>query len=89
MYGLPDFTALSLLRPHDYHRIRRAVEQAITTFESRLTRVRVTLGSAQEQEHSLHFRIDALLHLKPEPEPVTFDAVLHLHTRRYTVRGHQ
>src|SRR5262249_60115356 len=42
-YGLPDFTAFSLLNPHDRNRIRRAVEQVIAMFEPRLQRVRVTL----------------------------------------------
>ena len=35
-YGLPDFTSFSLLSMNDRNRIRRALEQAIATFEPRL-----------------------------------------------------
>ena len=42
-YGLPDFTAWSLLSPADRQRLRRALEQAIASSEPRLTRVQVIL----------------------------------------------
>jgi type VI secretion system protein ImpF len=86
-YGLPDFTAFSLLNPHDRNRIRRAVEQAIATFEPRLNRVRVTLEAPRQHEPTLRFHIEALLRVEPAPEPVTFDAMLQLHTQEYIVRG--
>jgi type VI secretion system protein ImpF len=86
-YGLPDFTALSLLDPHDRTRIRRAVEQAIATFEPRLTRVRVTLEAPRPHEHTVRFHIEALLRVEPAPAPVTFDAMLQLPTQEYVVRG--
>src|SRR6266511_2213595 len=86
-YGLPDFTAFSLLTPHDSNRIRRAVEQVIAMFEPRLDRVRVTLQSTGQHEQTLRFHIEALLRVEPAPEPVTFDAILQLHTKQYVVRG--
>lgn len=87
VYGLPDFTPLSLLNPHDSNRIRRAVEQAIALFEPRLNRVRVTLQAPREHEPALRFHIEAFLRVEPAPEPVNFDAVLQLHTKEYVVRG--
>lgn len=39
-YGLPDFTTSNLQNAQDHNAIRRALEQAITTFEPRLDRVR-------------------------------------------------
>jgi type VI secretion system protein ImpF len=87
VYGLPDFTAFTLLNPHDRNRIRRAVEQAIALFEPRLTRVRVTLEAPRQHEPILRFHIEALLRVEPAPEPVTFDAMLQLHTQEYVVRG--
>jgi type VI secretion system protein ImpF len=87
VYGLPDFSAFSPLEPHDRNRIRRAVEQAIALFEPRLSRVRVTLETPRQHEHTLLFHIEALLRLEPAPEPVVFDAMLQLHTQEYTVRG--
>ncbi|RMF83906.1 MAG: type VI secretion system baseplate subunit TssE [Nitrospinota bacterium] len=86
VYGLPDFTAASLLSPTDRHRIRRALEQTIATFEPRLQGVHVTLEEPHEHERNLHFRIEALLRTEPAPEPVTFDAILHLHNQEYVVQ---
>jgi type VI secretion system protein ImpF len=86
-YGLPDFTTLSLLNPHDCNRIRRFVEQAIAIFEPRLSRVRVTLEAPRQYESTLRFHIEAFLRVEPAPEPVTFDAMLQLHTQEYVIRG--
>jgi len=86
VYGLPDLTSLSLLSQDDRNRIRRSVEQAISVFEPRLQRVRVALEAPREHERGLHFRIDALLRVDPAPEPVTFDAVLHLNTQQYEIQ---
>ena len=86
-YGLPDFTAWSPLSPVDRQRLRRALEQAIATCEPRLTRVQVTQELPREYERMVRFRIEALLRVEPAPEPVSFDAVLQLHTLEYVVRG--
>ena len=84
-YGLPDLTSLSLLNQDDRNRIRRAVEDSISFFEPRLLRVKVTLEAPRERDRGLHFRIDALLRVDPTPEPVTFDAILHLNTQQYVI----
>ncbi len=86
-YGLPDFTAMSLLSPKDRKKVRRIVEQTITTFEPRLRSVEVTVEAAQGYTQALHFRIEALLDIDPNPEPVTFDAVLQLSTAKYNVES--
>ena len=86
-YGLPDFSSFSLLNINDRNRIRRALEQAIATFEPRFERVRVNLEPPREQDRTLRFRIEALLRIEPASEPVTFDAVLRLNTQQYVVQG--
>jgi type VI secretion system protein ImpF len=86
-YGLPDILSLNVLNEHDRYRLRRALELAITTFEPRLERVRVTLIPPQQYERRLHFRVEALLLVKPAPEPVVFDTMLQLNTQKYEVRG--
>jgi type VI secretion system protein ImpF len=87
LYGLPDFTEYSLLSSQHRKTIRRAVEDALTKFEPRLKAVRVTLEPQQQYDAAMHFRIDALLRIDAAaPEPVTFDASLHLTTSQYTVR---
>lgn len=85
-YGILDFSAYSLLSPHDRDRIRRSLEQAISLHEGRLTRVRVTLEPQRELDRALRFRVDALMELGPENEKVQFDAVLQLNTQTYMVR---
>ena len=87
VYGLPDFTALSLQSREDCDRIRRAVEQAVNNFEPRLERARVTLEASPRHDRGLRFQIEALLNVEPAPEPVMFDAVLQLSTQKYVVRG--
>ena len=87
VYGLPDFTAASLQSPRDRNRIRRALEDTIAAFEPRLARVRITLEESEGSEPAMHFRVEGWLRLEPTPEPVSFDTVLQLTTREYTVEG--
>jgi type VI secretion system protein ImpF len=87
-YGLPDFTSHSMLSDKDRARIRRVLEEAIAIFEPRLARVQVTLEASRQHEKALRFRVDALLRVEPNPEPVTFDAVLQLLNQQYQVAGH-
>lgn len=85
-YGILDFSAYSLLSPHDRDRIRRSLEQAIGLHENRLSRVRVTLEPQNELDRALRFRVDALMDLGDDDEKVQFDAVLQLNTQTYVVR---
>lgn len=85
-FGILDFSAYSLLSPHDRDRIRRSLEQAIGLHESRLSRVRVTLEAQKELDRALRFRVDALMELGDNDEKVQFDAVLQLNTQTYVVR---
>jgi type VI secretion system protein ImpF len=86
-FGLPDFTAFTLTNVSDQKRIRRGVELAIAAFEPRLKSVRVSLDVPKQFDQTLRFRIDALLRVDPTPEPVTFDAMLHMTTCEYSVRS--
>lgn len=86
-YGLPDFTMANLSNARDQNGLRRALENAIRTFEPRLEGVSVTLEPMREHERALRFRIDARLRVEPAPEPVTFDTVLQLHSGEYLVKG--
>jgi type VI secretion system protein ImpF len=88
-YGLPDFTSAVVSSSQNRREIRRALEVAITDFEPRLRGVKVRLLSESEQERSLHFRIEGRLELKPNPEPVSFDTVLQIHSGEYIVRGEE
>jgi type VI secretion system protein ImpF len=86
VYGLPDFTALSLLGPRDRARIRHALEYTIATFEPRLERVRISMQDPEPGERVVRFRVEGWLRIQPAPEPVAFDTVLQLTTRDYVVQ---
>ena len=86
-YGLPDFTSFNLAATDDRMRVRRCLEDAITNFEPRLRRVRVSIEPPREHDRALRFRVDALLRTDPSPEPVMFDMVLQLNTQEYVVQG--
>ncbi|MET1023456.1 MAG: type VI secretion system baseplate subunit TssE [Pseudoxanthomonas sp.] len=85
-FGIPDFSAYSLLSPQDRDRIRRQLEQSIALHEPRLSRVRISLEAPAPLERALRFRVDALLALEQDREKVQFDAVLQLSTQVYQVR---
>ena len=86
-YGVPDFTAYSLVSAADRKRISREVEQAISQFESRLKAVHVVLEPQEKFDQVLRFRIEAFLRMDPAVEPVAFDAALHMTTCEYSVQG--
>jgi type VI secretion system protein ImpF len=86
-YGLPDYSSVNVNIPSEQNAMRRALENAIRTFEPRLGGVTVTLEPTREHERALHFRIDAHLLVDPAPEPVTFDTTLQLTTGEYEVQG--
>jgi type VI secretion system protein ImpF len=84
-YGLPDFTSSSLNNIGDQDLLRKSVEEAIRRFEPRLSRVGVALEAPRELDRVLRFRIDAMLNVEPEPEPITFDSMLQLTTKMFVV----
>jgi len=88
-YGLPDFAALSLHSPKDRDRLLIELEDTVTLFEPRLRNVRVSLvdPSSAGVTRTLQFQIEALLHMDPTPEQVSFDAVLQLTSGEYQIRG--
>ena len=77
-YGLPDFSTVNVRSPLAQNEIRRAIEEAIRASEPRLEGVTVTLLPTPENERALHFRVDARLKIRPQPEPVAFDTMLQL-----------
>lgn len=85
-YGIPDFSTASVDSLADRNRILRAVEEAVSLFEPRLENVTVEVVPVDEKERMLRFRLDGRLRIDPEPEPVTFDAALHLSTSTFSIR---
>ena len=87
-YGLPDISNLSMSNFRDRQRLERYIEQAIATFEPRLTGVQVRIvDHGAEGTKLIRFQIDALLRMDPAPERVSFDTVLDVLSGEYQVKG--
>ena len=87
-YGIPDFTGANLGASGNREEFRRIIEKVIRTYEPRFKTVRVhLLDNAEPLDRTLRFRIEALLHVEPAPEPVTFDSTLEPATANFKVKG--
>jgi type VI secretion system protein ImpF len=87
-YGLPDFTGVSLASYESREQFRHGLETVLRDWEPRFKSVTVTLLDASEPlDRTLRFRIDALLHAQPAPEPVVFDSALEPGTGSFQVKG--
>lgn len=87
-FGLPDFTSGALSEISSREVLRKEIERSIKQFEPRLVQVAVTLQDPRdEMDTTLRFRIDALLHADPAPEPISFDTVVNAATADIEVAG--
>jgi len=87
IFGLPDFSLLSLRSPGDQRRLGLEIETAIRMFEPRLSGVSVTAEPRNELDSTLRFRVEALLEIEPAPELITFDTILEGDTGKFSVTG--
>jgi type VI secretion system protein ImpF len=84
-YGLPDFSVLSL-QGSWRESLRRRVLETIRRFEPRLSAIDVRFEEQGEGlERIARFRIEALMHADPAPEPVTFNTQIDGVTRLMSV----
>lgn len=87
LYGLPDLNGVALENQQDEARLVRALEDAISRFEPRLSRVHVTTYERlTKKKSSLLFHVEALLMIDPAPEPISFDTVLEVSKASYSVK---
>ncbi len=90
LYGLPDLNSVTLDSPQDETRLLRSLEEAISNFEPRLSRVRVTsYERLSKKKSALFFHVEALLMIDPAPEPISFDTVLEIAKGTYSVKEGQ
>ena len=76
-WGIADFTAGAFNDPSKREELRTEIENAIRTFETRLTHVRVSLLDPNNNLSStLRLRIDGLLRVETEAEPIAFDTLI-------------
>ncbi|MEO8026503.1 MAG: type VI secretion system baseplate subunit TssE [Bryobacteraceae bacterium] len=87
-YGLPDFTAMSVLSNRERNSLLRALGDCIAYFEPRLKQVRVQLRNEPTATHrTLQFQIEGLLMMDPAPERISFDTTYQMTSGEYQVRG--
>ncbi|NOX52923.1 MAG: type VI secretion system baseplate subunit TssE [Planctomycetes bacterium] len=76
-YGIPDFSGVRFASPNAQEELRRVLERVVQTFEPRFKDVRVVIiENSDPTDRTMRFRIEALLRVEPEPEPVVFDTIL-------------
>jgi type VI secretion system protein ImpF len=87
-YGLPDATSLSWDSARDRSRLARMIEQVLSTFEPRLSGIRVVaMAAAAGAQHVMRFQIEGMLEMDPSPEHISFDTLLQLSSGEYQVKG--
>ena len=84
-FGLPDLTSLSADDSETRQALIRQIERTINRFEPRLVDVRVSLASDVDSERQIHFTIEGLLKMEPNPERVVFDTVMELTNGDFSV----
>lgn len=84
-FGLPDLSSLSADDAETRQALIRQVEQAIRRFEPRLMDIRVSLAPSDEAERLIHFTIEGLLKMEPNPERVVFDTVMEIANGDFSV----
>jgi len=85
-YGMPHFLGLSAASSGEREKFRASVEAQLRRFEPRLQGMRIALlDNSDSLDRTLRFRIDALMRVEPEPEPVSFDSILESAVRRFSV----
>ena len=76
-YGMPDITAGAFNDRRQREALRVEVEETIRRFEPRLAQVQVQLAEDNSQlRATLRLRIDALLRIRPAPEPIVLDTTI-------------
>lgn len=85
-YGLPDFATASMSGRDWRDSLRRAIERQVRLFEPRFVHVNVkVMDDGDGLERMIRFRIDALMHADPAPEPVVFDSMVEPSVQQFSV----
>jgi type VI secretion system protein ImpF len=85
-YGVSDFTSQNPGNISVKKAIRQDMEKVIARFEPRLRNVSVVV-EGDSRVNSLKFRINAMLVVEPESEPVSFDTFFDVNRGEYTVKA--
>ncbi|MDH3213242.1 MAG: type VI secretion system baseplate subunit TssE [Myxococcales bacterium] len=89
-YGIPDLSSYSWSSSDGRSDICRCIETAVKTFEPRLLQRTVKVAVVEtdaKDDFRVRLRIDAVLHVEPYTEPVSFDTDIEVDTGAVEVRG--
>jgi type VI secretion system protein ImpF len=88
VYGLPDFSTLTMATAADRSRLMRQILTTINMFEPRLSNVRLVIVETEEPgKKDVRLRIEAMLRTDPVPEPISFDSVIELKSGNCRLSG--
>ena len=85
-YGVNDFTSQNPGNISVRKSIKQDMEKVIARFEPRLKNVSVVV-EGDSMINSLRFRINAMLVVEPESEPVSFDTFFDINRGEYAVKS--
>lgn len=85
-YGVTDFTSQNPGNISVRKAVKQDMEKVISRFEPRLKNVSIVV-EGDSMINSLRFRINAMLVVEPESEPVSFDTFFDVNRGEYTVKG--
>lgn len=85
VYGLRDFTSTNPKNPATRKQLKSDIMRTIEIFEPRLHSVTVQVESDENSGGSVHFRINGLLVLESDTEPVTFDTFFDVNRGEYVI----
>lgn len=86
-YGIPDLTDVGLSSAKQVDAFRGRLESAILQFDPRFRRVEVKVERADPLDHTLRFRIDAVVFVHPAEEELVLHSYLEPTTRRFGFTG--
>jgi type VI secretion system protein ImpF len=87
VYGLPDLTSMPANFLYEQTKLLQAIATAVTTFETRLDAVRVSLVPVEGMSRVLRFVIEGMLRIDPLPEHVVYDASIELTSLEVQISG--
>jgi type VI secretion system protein ImpF len=82
-YGVPDLADVSLSSTDQIDRYRARLESAILQFDQRFRRVQIRIESVDPTDHTLRFRIDAVVYVHPAEEEIVIHSYLEPATRQF------
>jgi type VI secretion system protein ImpF len=87
-YGVPDLVGRNLANHKRRQLFLRELESFLRNHDRRFKSIKISpVGSVNNPERMLHFRIDAVLHAEPAPETMVFDSRIEPVSKTFEIKG--